>query len=112
MAWPRCVRPRSTETLSELGFAAELSGADMDTLETGIRKMQPTLVDAATGMASAQETLAIVGLTVEDLANLSPEQQFKVIADRPARIENPTLKAATAMELFGRNSWTYDASEE
>src|SRR5687768_12419311 len=28
----------SVETLSELGFAAELAGADMETLETGIRK--------------------------------------------------------------------------
>ena len=93
----------TVETLSELGFAADLSGASMEVLENGIRKMQRTLVDAATGMASAQEALAILGLTVADLDQLSPEQQFKLIADRLARIEDPTIKAAAAMELFGRS---------
>jgi hypothetical protein len=93
----------SVETLSELGFAADLSGASMEVLETGIRKMQRTLLDAATGMKSAQETLAILGLTIADLDKLSPEQQFKLIADRLARIEDPTVKAAAAMEIFGRS---------
>ena len=93
----------TVETLSELGFAADLSGASMEVLENGIRKMQRTLVDAATGMASAQEALAILGLTVADLDQLSPEKQFKLIADRLARIEDPTIKAAVAMELFGRS---------
>jgi len=92
----------SVETLSELGFAAQLSGADMETLEMGVRKMQRTLVNAATGSASAQEALAILGLTIADLNKLSPEQQFKLIADRLAKIENPTLKAAMAMEILGR----------
>ena len=92
----------SVETLSELGFAADLSGASMEVLENGIRKMQRTILDAATGMKSAQETLAILGLTIADLDKLSPEQQFKLIADRLARIEDPTIKAAAAMELFGR----------
>jgi hypothetical protein len=93
----------TVETLSELGFAADLSGASMEVLENGVRKMQRTLVDAATGMASAQEALAILGLTVADLDQLSPEKQFKLIADRLARIEDPTIKAAVAMELFGRS---------
>jgi hypothetical protein len=93
----------SVESLSELGFAAELSGASIQVLENGIRKMQRTIVDAATGMQSAQEALSILGLTVADLDKLSPEQQFKLIADRLAAIEDPTLKAAVAMELFGRS---------
>jgi hypothetical protein len=93
----------SVETLSELGFAADLSGASMETLELGIRKMQRTLVDAAQGSKSAQDALALLGLTVADLAKLSPEQQFKLIADRLARIEDPTTRAAAAMELFGRS---------
>ncbi len=93
----------SVESLSELGFAAELSGASVEVLENGIRKMQRTIVDAATGMQSAQEALALLGLTVADLDNLSPEEQFKLIADRLAAIEDPTIKAAAAMELFGRS---------
>ena len=36
----------SVEALSELGFAAEQSGADLQTLENGVRVMQRTLNDA------------------------------------------------------------------
>ena len=93
----------SVETLSELGFAADLSGASMEDLEKSIRRMQATIVDAAQGLSTATDALATLGLKVEDLAGLSPEQQFKLIADRLAKIEDPTLKAATAMELFGRS---------
>jgi hypothetical protein len=39
----------SVEALSELGFAAEQSGADMETLEAGLRKMQKFVVEAADG---------------------------------------------------------------
>jgi hypothetical protein len=93
----------SVETLSELGFAADLSGASMEDLEKSIRRMQATIVDAAQGLSTATDALATLGLKVEDLAGMSPEQQFKLIADRLARIEDPTLRAATAMELFGRS---------
>ena len=39
----------SVEALSELGYAAEQSGADLETLEGGVRKMQKFLVEAAQG---------------------------------------------------------------
>jgi len=92
----------SVEALSELGFAAEQSGADLETLETGLRKMQKTIVEAAAGSDGAVEALARLQLTVADLANLSPEQQFKLIADRLSQIKDPALRAALAIELFGR----------
>lgn len=93
----------SVETLSELGFAADLSGASMEDLEKSIRRMQATIVDAAQGLSTATDALTVLGLSVEDLAGLSPEQQFKLIADRLAEIEDPTLRAATAMDVFGRS---------
>ena len=41
----------SVEALSELGYAAEMSGADMETLEGGLRKMQKTIVGGRLGLA-------------------------------------------------------------
>ncbi|MFO0839596.1 MAG: phage tail tape measure protein [Phycisphaerae bacterium] len=93
----------SVETLSELGFAAELAGADMETLETGIRKMQKTVSEAIGGSKSAADALAQLGLSVADLKGLSPEQQFKLLADRISQIEDPTARAAAAMEIFGKS---------
>lgn len=93
----------SVETLSELAYAAELSGADLDTLEGSLRKMQKAIVAAAEGSESATEALGQLGLTVEDLRGLSPDQQFKFIADRLSQIQSPAVKAALAMELFGKS---------
>jgi len=93
----------SVETLSELGWAADLAGADLETLETGLRKMQKVVTEAATGSASATEALARLGLSVTDLVNLNPEQQFKLIADRLSKVQDPTLRAALAMEVFGKS---------
>ena len=93
----------SVEALSELGFAAEQSGADLETLETGLRKMQKSIAAAAAGSDGAVEALARLRLTAADLANLSPEEQFKLIADRLSQVADPTLRAALAMELFGRS---------
>ena len=93
----------SVEALSELGFAAEQSGADVETLEAGLRKMQKQIVEAASGSETAREALGKLGLTVDDLAKLSPDQQLKLIGDRLSQIQNPTLKAALAMEVFGKS---------
>ncbi len=93
----------AVETLSELGYAADQSGANLETLEAGLRRMQASVLDAAKGSKSAQENLAMLGLTVEELAGLSPDQQFKLLADRLAQIQDPTLKAAMAMKVFGKS---------
>ncbi len=93
----------SVEALSELGFAAEQSGADLETLEAGLRKMQRSINDASEGMQTAVDALAALGLSAQALQNLTPEQQFKLIADRLSKIEDPTTRAALAMELLGKS---------
>jgi len=93
----------AVEELSELAFAADLSGADLATLELGLRKMSQTIVDAAAGSQSTNDAFGRLGLTVADLAQLTPDQQFKLLADRLSQIYNPTLRAAMALDIFGRS---------
>ncbi len=92
----------SVEALSELGYAAEQSGSDLATLENGVRKMQKFLVDASKGSQTASFTLGKLGLRLADLAGLAPDEQFALLADRLSEIRDPTLRAALAMEIFGR----------
>ena len=92
----------AVEELQGLGHAAELSGANIESLEKGVRKMQQNLVDAGRGMGDAKDALEELGLSADALLNLSPEEQFKAIADRIAEVEDPTRKAALAMDIFGR----------
>ena len=93
----------SVEALSELGFAADIAGSDLETLETGIKHMQRAIVEAAGGSESAQQALAKLGVSAADLAGLSPDEQFKRMADGIARIEDPALRVAVAMQIFGRS---------
>ncbi len=92
----------AVESLSELRFAAEQSGADMETLEKGIRTAQRTITDASRGLKSAKEALGELGLTAEQLMKLSPEEQFKLIADRLSQVKDATTRAALAMQILGR----------
>lgn len=93
----------SVEALSELSHAAAQSGADVESLETGLRFMQRTIGEAAHGSKSAIESLTHLGLSIDTLLALSPENQFKAIADGISHIDDPTLRAAAAMDLFGKS---------
>lgn len=93
----------SVEALSELGFAAEQTGADLQTLENGIRVMQRTLNDAERGLSTATDALDDLGLTAGQLRGLSPEEQFKTLAEAISRVEDPSKRAAIAMQVFGRS---------
>jgi len=93
----------SVEALSALSYAAEQSGAGVDAFENGIRRMQRTLYDAGRGLSTATDALGELGLTIQDLEGLSPEAQFRQLADRLDRIEDPSRKAAIAMTIFGRS---------
>ena len=93
----------AVESLSELAFAVSQSGSDLETFEAAVRRMQKVLVDAAGGSKEAADTLGRLGLTVADLKALGPEEQFKLLAERLSRVENPALRAALAMDLFGKS---------
>jgi len=92
----------SVETLSELGFAGEQCGAGLETLEKGVRTMQRAITDLGRGLSTQVDAFDELGLAADDLEGLLPEQQFKLIADRLSKIEDPSKRAALAMMIFGR----------
>jgi len=58
----------STEALSELRHAAEISGASLTTIEKGVKKMSKTIVDADEGMATYIRSFDRIGLSAEELS--------------------------------------------
>jgi len=92
----------AAETLSELRYAAEISGANIESLEKGIKRMAKTIVDAGDGMATYIRSFDRIGVSVEELKTLNPEEQFLKIAAAIAEVEDPTIRAATAQDIFGR----------
>lgn len=92
----------STEALSELRHVADISGTSLTSLEKGVKKMSKTIVDADEGMATYIRSFDRIGLSAEELMKLSPEEQFEKITLAIAELESPTLRAATATDIFGR----------
>jgi hypothetical protein len=93
----------SAEAVSSLGYAAKLSGTDVGTLEKAVRKMQVGIADAVAGVPGAADKFNALGLSVDDLAKMSPDEQFLAIADKLSLIQDPALKSAAAMEYFGKS---------
>lgn len=93
----------SSATLSEYAYAAQMCGASFNDVEGAFKKFSKVVAGASQGATEAKTALATVGLTVEDLKGLSPDEQFEKLAGAVASISDPTLKAAAAMKIFGAN---------
>lgn len=91
------------EALGELQHAAELGGADLETLEGGIVKMQKALGKSGDVAKPMQAALKELGLEAKDLQKMSPEEQFNAIAKEVGKVPDPTKKAALAMTFFGKS---------
>lgn len=91
-----------TEAISRFDHAASLAGVSTQGLANSFKFMGGTITDAMKGSEAAVNALSAVGLKAQDLINLAPEEAFKRIADGIASIENPTLRAQAAIDIFGR----------
>jgi hypothetical protein len=92
----------AVQVLSELKYAAQQSGVDVDELALAISRMQKFLVTGTEGGKKAAEALKELGLSAATLRNMSPDQQFKALADKLAAIPDPAMRASKAIEIFGR----------
>lgn len=89
----------AVENLQRLQFVASQSDVAVDAVTSAINRMQKELV--AGGKESA-EAIRGLGLSVEELRNLSPDDQFLKIAAAIAEIPDPAERSAAAMQIFGR----------
>jgi len=92
----------AVETLSTLSFVATQSGSNFETLELAFRKMQKSIYDGNRGVVTFTDAFEELGLNLEEVNKLSPEEQFKKFADLLGSIQDPTKKAGLAMTIFGR----------
>ncbi len=91
----------STTALAELGYAADMTGTSMEAVEGSVKKMQKNLGGIGPESKKAQEALAAMGLSMDMISGLAPEDQFQAIAESIGSIQDPSQKAAAAMAVFG-----------
>jgi TP901 family phage tail tape measure protein len=93
----------AASSIVELGYAAEQSGSNIETVEKVLTKLNRTIGDAQAGSKTAAEALSQVGISAEDLQTLNTEQIFTKITDALAEIPNDATRAALAMKVFGKS---------
>ncbi|MTI13119.1 phage tail tape measure C-terminal domain-containing protein [Sansalvadorimonas verongulae] len=90
----------STEALSGLRHAAELTGVSNQKLDMGLQRMTRRVAEAANGTGEAVKALEELGLSAEELNQLSPDEQFKRIAGAMEDVEGRSNKVRLAFKLF------------
>lgn len=81
---------------------AQMANIEPEAADQALVRMTRTLGQARSGSKEAAEAFANLGLDINQLAAMSPTQQFQAIADAIAGIEDPTQRAAAAVKLFGK----------
>lgn len=93
----------ATEQFQALALVAEEAGVAQENLSNLIVRSQKAIIQGAQGGEQYQKAFKTLGLDIQELLNLKPDQQFENIVEALSKIENPTLRNATAMEVFGKS---------
>jgi len=98
----------SVENLSALGYAADISGTSLETVEKGIKGLTQSMEDNARGVGESLETYEKLGVKTTDIeGNLRPTiDVFKDISAAIAEMDNPAEQAAASMNIFGAKAGT------
>lgn len=94
----------TTEALSQLKYAADLSGVSFEGLQNGLKKLSVNLYEASNGTITQVETFKALGLSVKDSSGKlkSADMVLEEIADTFQRMPDGVKKTALAVEAFGK----------
>ncbi len=93
----------SYEGFQKWDYILGQSGVDIDSMQTGLKTLTNQLDDAKSGSADAQARFAALGLSLEDINNMSREEVFESVISGFQQMEDSTERAALANDLFGKS---------
>lgn len=97
----------------EFGQLQQLShatGGDLDTLSGSLDKMDSFLQSVANGSEEAARSLAMMGLSFEDLNRMNQHDRFLALADGLNRIADAGQRSAVRRQVLGRGAGTLNIS--
>ena len=93
----------SAASYQELDYVMRIAGTSMDSMSAGMKTLTNQLDAALNGSESAQAMFASLGLSMDDLANMSREDVFKNVIYGFQGMEDSAERAALANDLLGRS---------
>jgi hypothetical protein len=91
----------SGEALIKLQRAFDLTGSSADKVGPALNKVQEMIAKAADGSPKAVEKLGLLGISLDELRNLSPDKQLEAVMKAIDGLPTPAEKARAAMAIFG-----------
>jgi uncharacterized protein YoxC len=92
-----------TEKLQALRHVGNLTGVSTEALTTNLQRMQRNLGQIVRQGGPAEKALEDIGISIQDIINLSADRQLEEISKAMASVENASLRASIASDLFGRD---------
>jgi len=92
----------ATEKLVGLQHAAEITGAGTEVLNKGLMFQSKALGEAKQGIGEARYALDALGLKVDDIIKMSPDQAFLTIAESMKGLATQSERNYVATKLYGR----------
>lgn len=93
----------SAKSWQEMDYVLKICGSEMTSMTTGLKTLTNKLDDAKNGSESAQAMFSALGLSMEDLKNMSREDMFKAVVKGFQGMQDSVERAALANDLFGRS---------
>jgi hypothetical protein len=92
----------TVESLSALASIGRLSGQNAESIALSMNRLTRSLSSVTEEGKGAGFALQAMGLDIREFQQLSPDQQFKVLADTLNQFQDGSGKAAVAMALLGK----------
>lgn len=93
----------STQAYQQWDYVLGQSGADINSMSTGLKTLTNKLDDAKNGGEAAQAMFEALGLSMEDLSTMSREDVFAATIAGFQGMADSTERAALANDLFGKS---------
>ena len=90
------------EAMAGLNHIAGLTGVSTESIGTAMQGLERRMGDAAAGIGGAGQAVQALGLSMNEVKNLEPEEAFFAIAESLQQVEDRTEQARLGNELFGR----------
>ncbi len=91
----------TTDNLSRMRYAAEqMAGVSVGQFDMALRRMTRRIAEAAEGGGPAASALRAIGLEAQALSKISPDEQFRKLADAMKTTENQGSRLRATMAIF------------
>lgn len=93
----------TAQAVQELAYVAKMTGSNLSTVEVALRAMQRNLADTGAESATFKGALEALGISLDDLRQMSPQKQFDTLSNALAGVDDASQRAGLSMAVFGRS---------